>query len=162
MSHTNCIASHRGIDQQRLLSLITRVLALLLASLILLSACTPPSLSQGQRKTAQASMKLQGLQAVQMVNATTGWLWTQTRVGHTTNGGTIWQDVTPPKAAGTMLAAPSGAYVVPYVLNGTQVLVTTFTAHGSNGVAVISRTEDGGTRGRAGYSPLKTCLLTQA
>ncbi len=141
MSHHNFIASHGGRDHQRLPSLITRVLALLLASLILLSACTQPSLREGQRKTAQASMKLQGLQAVHMVNATTGWVWTQTRVGHTTNGGTTWQDVTPPQAAGKLVESRfSGAYV----LNGTQALVTTFTAHGNKVVALISRTEDGG------------------
>ncbi len=140
MSHNNFNSSHIGIDQQRLLSLITTGLALLLASLVILSACTQQGLSQDHRKTVTAMMKFQDLQAVHMVSATTGWLWTKTRVWHTSNGGTTWQDVTPPKAADTILAAPSGAYV----LNGTQALVTTFTAHGSDVVAIISRTEDGG------------------
>lgn len=137
------------IGQQRLSSLITTVLALLLASLIILSACTQQSLSQDQRKTVLATMKLQDLQAVHMVNATIGWLWTKTRVGHTTNGGMTWQDVTPPKSAGTILAAPFGAYV----FNGTQALVTTFTTHGSGVVAIISRTEDAGHRWQSDVFP---------
>ncbi len=153
MSHTSLLASHKSTGQRRLLPFLIRLIALLLASLIILSACTQPSSSQGhQKRTAQVPINLQDLQAIHMVNAATGWLWTQTRVGHTTNGGRIWQDVIPPQPAGTRLLALLGAYV----FSGTQALVVTnFTTNGSNAMAIISRTRDGGRTWQSSVFPAK-------
>ncbi|GCE20755.1 WD40/YVTN/BNR-like repeat-containing protein [Dictyobacter kobayashii] len=55
--------------------------------------------------------------------------------GHTSDGGTSWQDVTPAQASGTILGG--------YVFNGLQLLIASADPN-STAPATISRTTDGG------------------
>jgi len=103
---------------------------------------TPTSAATATTSPKPPVVSYQPLNAIWMINATTGWARTTTqKILHTSDGGTSWQDVTPPYTAGSTTQFPS-AFAS---LGGSMAWVAVSEKLPDGTIAgVVFRTSDGG------------------
>ncbi|HXZ05667.1 MAG TPA: hypothetical protein VEH81_12600, partial [Ktedonobacteraceae bacterium] len=102
----------------------------------------------------------QPLNAIWMINATTGWARTTTqRILRTSDGGTSWQDVTPPYPAGSTVQVPAPVSI----LNGKVAWVAVFEKQQPDGTVpnVVFRTSNGGTTWQEAMLPTSILGVSQ-